>query len=164
MALETGHFIWVPEEQRKYLLCNLPKMRSRINSFLGFYCPLHNDLRCDLFSKMLQWMVSWWKQVFNAKILEPAHCIFGGKNMLPWERTQRPFFCLPQMIMQKSVVFRECFTSRLLSHLGVSFILFHLKSLKALHMHDYFPVESPEHSLPYCINKRKSCLNFWEAF
>lgn len=54
LALETGCFIWVPEEERKHLLRNyLQQMRWRINILFGFYCPLLSDLRCCLFYKML---------------------------------------------------------------------------------------------------------------
>ena len=50
LALETDRFIGISEEDRVCLLCDLEEIESEVH-FL-FYCPLYDDVRHQLFSKM----------------------------------------------------------------------------------------------------------------
>ena len=50
LALETGRFIGIAEEDRICLLCNLEEIESEVH--LLFYCPLYDVIRHLLFSKM----------------------------------------------------------------------------------------------------------------
>lgn len=49
LALETGRFHSIPEEDRKCCMCDLGEIKNEFH-FL-FYCPLYNDYRQRLFCK-----------------------------------------------------------------------------------------------------------------
>ena len=93
LALETGRFIGTPEEDRICCVCDLEEIENEIH-FL-FYCPLYDELRHLLFSRMTTIYVDFfWLDDYKKLEFCFKKGIFGLADFMckAWEKRQNVLF------------------------------------------------------------------------